>query len=393
MFVEPLLKDGSIRLRSHFEFKSFSVLSNFPRVRTPTESSICWDPLSVRTSFRQRPYQVANIFSFFAKHQETTETGDDSDARLIRRADGSVMIRPRIPPDYVENTLTPHLEYTICYVGYSLPASRLVDLCEAYSRLPVRQKLVAKHLFRLIKFRWDDFHYKHALRILQPAWALLGTGDVPFLVAIANRLELYSGDLTGLQLIGVMRVYAKLAPHLRPEPFFSQTVVPRAWAALGEFDASELSDILVATSFEHTEKWDRELLELLLLQLVRRYNETSLMHTISNLAALCRLRIYHPQLMELATRDLTNPDRVYGMPGLSAATVLWVFARFGQLDSVLPALTPIVGSITSLVPSTSCVQLEHSVGSFGVDEFSRLALALPQVGVKECDGINMILVD
>eukprot|EP01068_Selenidium_serpulae_P004307 Selendium_serpulae@DN3503_c0_g1_i1.p1 len=280
------------------------------------------------------------------------------------RAEGEVGMKRESPKRFIEDTLLPHLEDQILRKSDSLPPGNLLELAKAYSNVPVRQNPLADLLFGHIKRRWDDFTPAMCVELLMPTWILIGPSDPEIYKMLSRTIGDNLADLTTTNLIGVLRVFAKLTKSMRPEPFFSREVVPRVWAGLEEMTPIELCDILGSISHQGGEGAEREMLELLLMQVVRKYEQTSLLHSTLNLGSLCRLKVYHKELLELLSNDLKDPFRIRGLPAQQLAHVVWMMSRFGKLDDSL------LDTLTSLI--------EEKLGKCTVNEFARLSQALSE---------------
>lgn len=267
----------------------------------------------------------------------------------------------KIPENYIGETLLPHLEGAIVEQGHTMWPPELAKVTVAYSKMPVKNKTICQKLADSVAFRLDGFGPEELVAVLFPLFEMAPANEKLWRL-LARRAVKVMDQLSTMNLIAVVRVFGKLG---RNEEGVLDRALPRVAAEIGQFDSFELNALLVAIG-DHAEsggtRKDVHLLSVLLPEVVRKYGETSLLHTVENLWCLCRLKVYHRELMELAIRDLSNPSRIARLPPKYIAKVCWVMARFKRLDAVLKAFTPLI---------------EGSAGDFRPAEFARLAQALP----------------
>ena len=186
------------------------------------------------------------------------------------------------------------------------------------------------------------------LSVLQPMKEMTPKNHSLF-VQFAERLsgkDIFP-SLTTLNLMGIIRVFTKVDNASDPTimKFISQKVLPRVTSEVAKFDAVELVDVLASIA-DHAVRsgaaQDAHLLAIVLPEIEKRYNETSLLHSITNMNSLCKLRVLHPGLLERITKDLNDPLRLRNIPPKYLSRVVWVFARYGRLDQIFSSVIPFV---------------------------------------------------
>ncbi|BAM41933.1 conserved hypothetical protein [Theileria orientalis strain Shintoku] len=164
--------------------------------------------------------------------------------------------------------------------------------------------------------------------------------------------------------------------------FCENRILPQLEYELKSFDADELTDLLAVLA-QRTERdgttMDFPVISILMANIMRLYESTSLVNTISNLASLCRLRIRHDEFVERLLRDLRNPLKVANIYHRHLSRCLWSLARLDLLNEVLGDLLPHVA---------------QNVPKFGPSCLARLAQVAayyPIASDKEAKQLNALL--
>ncbi|CEM39000.1 unnamed protein product [Vitrella brassicaformis CCMP3155] len=267
----------------------------------------------------------------------------------------------KIPEDYLEKTLMPHLEHQIVFSLRVYTPAELARLSQAYARMPFQQAVLVNQLTTWIKDRLVGFQPEDVMTLLWPMYEL-APNDLELWNMLVDKIWEMFEEFSPLNLLGVYRVMAKLDPV--PQELIDY-MLPQIRDCVATFDSFELNDVLYAIADhvrEGATKQDMVLLNILLPEIERKYPQTTLLHTITNMWSLSRLQILHPRLLERATLDLVNPTLTTGLTPRFLAKAVWTWARFGMLDRVLPTLYPMI---------------EGHADGFTAGEFARLAQALP----------------
>lgn len=253
-----------------------------------------------------------------------------------------VVTRRRVPPNFVKDVLMPHLERWI-WKARTTPPWYLMELIVAYSQMPVINASLAKILSEVLILRLEDFNGPEFVKMLLPLYRLRPE-DLSLFAHISVELEEHFYELTTLNLIAIVRVYARLPKNDQQTQFLESHVIPRLQSDIARYDTEELSALLL--SLASLKAMDVHanvpLLAAIVPQIERRYDETPLLTSIINVNALCRLRVYHKRLVDLLCHDLSNPYKIRNLPPKYVAMALWTFTRYGVRDRVLPVFTSLV---------------------------------------------------
>jgi len=278
----------------------------------------------------------------------------------------AVQVVGRVPETFVEDTLLPHLERQIWTQSpYMYPYQQQM-LITAYAKLPVRQKILEWILAEVSTRNMKYWEARYLVLILMPM-IKMQRKNKRFWKAVTKQIELVMDQdkFSTLNYMAIFRAYNMMLDDLKEAKGLLEKVVPKIEEGIKEYEAGELSDILV-TIGDHAmtgdTKQDTHLVRLLLPEIERRYSETSLADTLNNLWALVRLRIYPLQLVAFAEEDFCNPKRMAGLPPKQIARVAWIWGRLGRVRRVTPVLLPLI---------------EGSIEHFKGGDFARLTQALP----------------
>merc|ERR1719463_5612 len=138
-----------------------------------------------------------------------------------------------------------------------------------------------------------------------PLW-IMAPGDDDLFEVLEKRIVKKLEDFTALNLMGLIRIFNKRAS--KHHDFLSE-VLPRLRKLLGEYEALELSEMLVSMAQSPEAAADMDILMTLVPEVERRYHEVSLVHAINNVWALTQLKVVHPRLLDRVALDLSNPSK------------------------------------------------------------------------------------
>merc|ERR1719487_2137555 len=102
-------------------------------------------------------------------------------------------------------------------------------------------------------------------------------------------------------------------------------LVPRLQELLKDYDAQELSEMLVSIAQAGDEAKDMDILICLVPEIEKRYAEVSLVQAINNVWALTQLKVVHPPLLDRVAADLANPKKSQDLTPAYMARSTWVF--------------------------------------------------------------------
>jgi len=271
----------------------------------------------------------------------------------------AVVMSKRLPQDFVENTLLPHLESQLLENIHVYTPAELAKISRAYSVQEIRQYALCKKLGETVKDRMVAFEAVDLVDILGPLWILLPGDDAVF-DALEERIILKMDDFTAPNLIGVIRIFNKRASKHHDLMSKAQ---PRLRDLLKDYEAVELTEMLMSMAQSYEAEQDMDILMTLVPEIERRYNEVSLVHAINNVWALAQLKVAHQGLLARVADDLSNARKTKDLTPTYMSRIVWVYRRCNAWDMVSSAMLPLIRS---------------SAAEFRCGEFARLAQALPE---------------
>lgn len=269
------------------------------------------------------------------------------------------MLSKRLPEDFVEHTLMPHLESQLLDSIQAYTPAELAQIARIYAKQEIRQKVLCQKLSDTVKFRITAFEAVDIVDIMGPLWTMIPYDDELYEM-LERRIIEKIDDFTALNFMGIIRVYNKRAE--KHHELLSK-VLPRIKELLQNYEAVELSEMLMSMALSGDAKADMDILMTLVPEIERRYGEVSLVHAVNNVWALTQLKMRHESLLQRVADDLKNETKTSNLPPGFMARIAWVYRRCNAWDMVKDALLPLIKS---------------TAGQFKCGEFARLAQALPE---------------
>lgn len=292
--------------------------------------------------------------SFSDEGWKEEAAGATSELRDPGAAGGNaVVLSKRLPADFVENTLLPHLESQLLHNIHTYTPAELVKITRAYAQQPVTQSALCQKLADMVKYRIVAFEAVDIVDIIAALYQLCKSDEDLFIV-IEEQVLHKLNDFTALNLIAIVRVYNKFKEQ---HADLLRQVVPRLRTLLRDYEAMELSEMLFSMS-QASNSADMDILLVLVPELIRKYREISLVQAINNLWSLAQLKVIHPQFIELVAQDLNHPDKSRGLTPRYLSRSIWVFRRLNAFDKVRDSLVP---------------RISEAVAEFSIADFARLA--------------------
>jgi len=300
------------------------------------------------------------------------------EASSSQSGDGkAVVLSKRLPEDFIENTLRPHLESQLLSNIHVYTPAELVKIARAYSKQDGTQHVLATKLADTIRFRIDGFEAVDIVDVVGALWSLV-PGDDELFEALETRILLKLEDFSALNLMGLIRIINKRAS--KHHDFLSK-VLPRLRGLLADYEALELSEMLVSMAQSPEAKADMDILMTLVPEVERRYHEVSLVHAINNVWALTQLKVVHSRLLDRVAADLANEKKSQELPPSFMARIVWVYRRCNAWDKVSAIMLPLIKS---------------AAAEFRCGEFARIAQALPEEEAllrRICDVLCLSMID
>jgi hypothetical protein len=283
-----------------------------------------------------------------------------------RLSSQDLVVSDRLPQDFVDETLLPHLEGQIKDQIHVYVPAELCRVSRAYAKFHRSQgRRPQRHLIEklagTVKYRMVAFQAVDIVDVL-PSMLMLCPQDDEVFKMLGDRTMQLVDDFSAPNLVGVIRCFAKVP---NKDLSLLAQLVPRLRDSLGQYDTHEISDMIVsvaqASELDGTVRKDLDVLSALIPEVEARFAETPLLVQLNTLWALTQLRVTHHRLLEATAGDLRTPIKVADMPTKYVCRALWIYRRSNRLSLVMDALLP------------SC---EEQAELFAAADFARLAQAL-----------------
>merc|ERR1740117_1232091 len=134
----------------------------------------------------------------------------------------------------------------------------------------------------------------------------MAPGDDELFEILEKRIISKLEDFSALNLMGLIRIFNKRASKHHD---FLSTVLPRLRKLLEDYEALELSEMLVSMAQSPEAANDMDILMTLVPEIERRYAEVSLVQAINNAWALTQLKVVHPRILDLVAADICNTKK------------------------------------------------------------------------------------
>lgn len=260
-----------------------------------------------------------------------------------------IVASKKLPEEFIVETLIPHMDRLITrYIVAHTPSmlSQLVTCYATYTNMRTEGQNIGPLIERLmdtIKYRMPGYEAADIVSSVGPCFAL-APDDTELFEMFLDRLKTKQDDLSALNLVGLMRIYSKLAG-----PCISDLhgwMIPRLVQILREYDNQEICDILIslasASATDPSVTGDVHCLLALVPELERRLaGDTALDFFLQAdaLWALARLGVQHDLLVASVADRLSQPGTAEDLPVKYLCRLFWVFSKLGQLDRVAQPLS------------------------------------------------------
>lgn len=361
--------------------------------------------------------------------KDSVKSGAKIDTDVAEAENKAVVLRKPIPRNFIKEILLPHLEHNVAYNAGKFPPSVMLQIGIAYSKLPafIRQRAIEDALVESFRYRMVDFSVSDCIQLLNTCLQLQGLRSVAVYDEIISRLEtpyLYN-SMTSLNRLGVCRAISRIIGTANPNNegggspeqltcnwgindyktsvlrpwsyvvrnirdkricrlvdrlvnFGGERILPQLERDLSEFDAAELTHLLSVLA-ERTERdntcLDFPIISILMHHIIRVYDKTPLLLSLSNLRSLCRLRIKHDKFIDLVSKDLKNPLKTTNIYHKHLSRTVWVLARFNLLDKLLDDLLP---------------HITRNIPIFDAPGFTRLAQTVHHYKDSNCSSVTQL---
>lgn len=280
-----------------------------------------------------------------------------------------VVLSKRVPEEFIENTLLPHLEERMRVSIHIYTPDQLVQVARSYAKYTVDRDdrgagpLVEK-LTETVKYRMPGFEAIDIIDILPAMLQLVPTDDELFGM-LSDRIRIKIDDFTALNLVGVVRVYLKRGDV----SVVKELLLPRLIESLKSYDGVEIAEMLTAigqaTTTDISLSGDVHILQCLIPELESKFNDLPFVVQLNVVWALAKMNVNHAMFRDtfVARFRETKGD----LPLKIFAKSVWLFGRIGVLRTNPELIT------SSIVP-----MIKQSRGVFNATEFARLTMALDE---------------
>ena len=275
----------------------------------------------------------------------------DPSSDEIQKGDhrSGVVLSKRVPEEFIENTLLPHLEERMRMSIHVYTPSQLVQVARSYSKYTIGRDergagpLVEK-LIETVKYRMPGFEAIDIIDIL-PAAAELSPNDDELFIMLADRMKEKIEDFNALNLVGVVRSYLKRGDV----EVVKELLLPRLIESLKSYDAIEVAEMLIAigqaTATDLSLSGDVHILQCLVPELESEFDTLPLVVQLNSVWALAKLNVNHKMMRDVVIDRFMNEKVVADLPTKVLAKACWLFGRIGAwtdpklLQAVLPSVS------------------------------------------------------
>jgi hypothetical protein len=284
-----------------------------------------------------------------------------------------VVLSKRVPEEFIQNTLLPHLEERMRVSIHVYTPTQLSQVARSYAKYTMDREdrgagpLVEK-LSETIKYRMPGFEAVDIIDVL-PALLQIRPEDDELFSMIADRIRVKIDDFNALNLVGVVRVYLKRGDV----NVVKDILLPRLMESLKTYDTVEVAEMLTAigqaTSTDLSLSGDVHILQCLIPELETRFDELPFVIQLNVVWALAKMSVNHALFREALVTRFIEGKASRDLPTKIFAKAVWVMGRIGVLkeqpEIIVSAIVPVV---------------RDSRGLFTAPEFARLVMALAEVG-------------
>jgi hypothetical protein len=278
-----------------------------------------------------------------------------------------VVLSKRVPEEFIQNTLLPHLEERMRMSIHVYTPAQLVQVARSYSKYTVDREdrgagpLVEK-LSETIKYRMPGFEAIDIIDIL-PAMLQLRPNDDELFGMLSDRMKEKIEDFNALNLVGVVRTYLKRGDV----QIVKELLLPRLIESLETYDSIEVAEMLIAigqaTATDISLSGDMHILQCLIPSLEPRFGGLPLLVQLNVVWALAKMNVNHSLFRKTVIERFLDPRIVCDLPTKVFAKSCWIFARIGAFKT-----DPNLLKVTAPVIRTNR-------GIFNANEFARLVMA------------------
>ncbi|EER05817.1 hypothetical protein Pmar_PMAR011867 [Perkinsus marinus ATCC 50983] len=293
----------------------------------------------------------------------------------------ALVMPSRLPEDFIEETLIPHMENCIRFNIKTYTPAELTQLARGYALYTYRRDTsgngpLMEYLAEMIKSRMVAFTAIEIVDIL-PACQTLFPDDTELFDMLTERIKETINDYSALNLIGLVRTFARREIEKKETNQgypVREILIPRLKEAMERYDTAEVCDIIVAiadsAATDKTINMDLPIMQCVLPELEHRLDDLGetipLVSHISIAWALARLGIYHEEYLDRLAKILHEKEHVRNdITPRYLVRLIWIYCKCDALEKIVDDIAPV---------------LEASVAYMGSAQFARLAQCSEQMG-------------
>ena len=261
-----------------------------------------------------------------------------------------VVLSKRVPEEFIQNTLLPHLEERMRMSIHIYTPGQLVQVARSYAKYTSDREdrgagpLVEK-LAETIKYRMPGFEAIDIIDVLPAALQICPDDDELFGM-LADRMKGKIDDFNALNLVGVVRTYLKRGDV----QVVKEVLLPRLVESLKTYDTVEVAEMLVAigqaTGTDMSLSGDVHILQCLVPVIEQNFDFLPLVVQLNCVWALAKLNVNHQLMRDAVVARFSDTKTVGDLPTKILAKSVWIFGRIGAfaddaklVEAVLPAVT------------------------------------------------------
>ena len=283
-----------------------------------------------------------------------------------------VVLSKRVPEEFIDNTLLPHLEERMRMSIHVYTPSQLVQVARSYSKYTIGREArgagpLVEKLIETVKYRMPGFEAIDIIDIL-PAASQLAANDDELFGMLADRMREKIDDFNALNLVGVVRSYLKRGDvHVVKE-----LLLPRLIESLKSYDPVEIAEMLIAigqaTGTDLSLSGDVHILQCLVPEVERKFDTLPLVIQLNCVWALAKLNVNHKLMRDTVIERFSGSQLVSDLPTKVLAKACWIFGRIGAWSDSVRLVDVMLAGV------------KQNRGLFSAPEFARLVMGLSSVG-------------
>ena len=288
-----------------------------------------------------------------------------------------VAVSPRLPEEFVRETLIPHMDRLITRYIVSHTPPMLTSLLRTYAQYTHMRESgqntgpIVERLMDTIKYRMAGYQADDIVASLHAAY-LLAPDDDELFTMFLDRIKKVENDMSVPGWLAAVRTYSRLPERVHD---LHDYLIPKAHELVKQLGDRELVDLVLVcgVSGDTGLAADVNAFRVMLPELERRVSELPVPVAIDVFWALAKNAVFFEAAFTRLVADLGKDDVVSDLPGKYLVRSLWAFAKVGKSEHAVVK--------EHLVPAVVAMKNHLSFGD--VARLSQTDIVFPQGFLEE----------